>query len=124
MLLFKNREHKNIISEDTELLGNINTKSSVRIDGKFTGSIITKGEVKLSHSSNVSADITDENCHIEATFIVDVNLKEELELSSDAKFKGSIIARKIIYNKGCELTLALPDLIAGNDEETTVRTDS
>ena len=124
MLLFKNREHKNVISEDTELSGNIKTKSSVRIDGKFTGSIITKGEVKLSHSSDVSADITAENCHIEGTFSGDVNLEEELELSSGAKFKGSIIARKIIYSKRCELILALPDLIAGNNEETTVRTDS
>lgn len=123
MLLFKNKEYKNIIAEDTEFSGNITTKSSVKINGYFTGQIATKGEVKLSYSSEVSADIIAESCRVEGVFNGSVNLEKDIEISAGAKFKGFITARKIIYNKGAELIFEQTTLLAENNEKTPLRTD-
>ena len=90
----------NTIVKDTEVNGNINTGSDLRIDGKLTGDIISTGKLILGNSGKVQGDISCANAVIEGNYLGNMVVTGTLTLRETAVVNGKIKVGKLVVQSG------------------------
>ena len=83
-------EVETIIGKDTAIKGTINSKGTIRIDGKFEGDISTTGNIMVGDNAIITAQVTALNATIAGTVYGNVEVSEKLELLASAKMYGDI----------------------------------
>ena len=94
----------NLIGNGTKIVGDINSKGDVRIDGHLTGNIITTGKFVLGANGIVDGNVTSENAEMEGEVKGKVNVTEMLSLKSTAKITGDILTGKLAIEPGAIFT--------------------
>ena len=94
----------NIIGIGTEIVGDLSTKGDIRIDGKITGTVISKAKVVIGTTGEVIGNIFSESAEISGIINVDVSSSELLFLKVTANIKGDIIANKLVVENGANIT--------------------
>ncbi len=100
---FESNGH-NQISVGTSIVGDINSEFDIRIDGKLTGNIETKGKLVLGPSGNIDGNVTCNNSVIEGKIEGKITVSELLTLKNTSLVSGDIIANKLSIEPGAKFT--------------------
>ncbi len=101
-MAFKKKIEEKIIDVDVAMQGNLTFKDPVnlRINGKFEGSLETKGNLTIASTAIVSADIMGDNIIIDGKVKGKIIAKERLTLLPAAVVEGAIYPVKLNVAEG------------------------
>jgi cytoskeletal protein CcmA (bactofilin family) len=91
----------NIIDIGTQIKGNINSNSDIRIDGNLTGNITTAGKLVIGKSGIIAGEINCKNADISGKVEGKIISTELLSLKSTAIILGDIIVNRLAVEPGC-----------------------
>src|SRR5512144_1036863 len=89
-----------LLGRGSEFDGKLTFEGTVRIDGKFTGSIVTKDVLVVGEGAVVSAEIDCGTIIVHGQIVGNVRARVGVELHSPARVKGNIEAPSLMIEKG------------------------
>src|SRR5512138_1572787 len=89
-----------LLGRGSEFEGKLTFEGTVRIDGKFTGSIVTKDVLVVGEGAVVSAEIDCGTIIVHGQIIGNVKARQAVELHSPARVKGNIETPSLMIEKG------------------------
>jgi cytoskeletal protein CcmA (bactofilin family) len=89
-----------IIGQGTEVKGEIKFKGVLRIDGVFSGELMTEGKVIIGQTGHVKTDLKAGTIIIGGLVEGNVYATEQLTLLKTAKLLGDIITSSLIVEEG------------------------
>lgn len=92
-----------LIGKDTLLKGTLESKGSLRIDGRMEGQIDNKGDFIVGESGVVAADLKARNVTIAGRFEGSIDAGGRLELKRTAVAKGTFKASTLHVEDGAVL---------------------
>jgi cytoskeletal protein CcmA (bactofilin family) len=93
----------NIISNGTEIIGDINANGDFRIDGSIQGNINSESKVVLGATGKITGSLNCENADVSGSVDGIVKIKELLFLKSTSNVKGDITTTKLVVESGAML---------------------
>ena len=90
----------NIISQGTQIAGNITSQGDVRIDGELIGNIIAHAKIVVGPTGSIFGDIICENADISGKVEGTIRVKELLQLKESANVSGDIDTNKMVVDAG------------------------
>ncbi|MBP7174867.1 MAG: polymer-forming cytoskeletal protein [Thermoclostridium sp.] len=104
-----------IIGENTTLIGNVESNSSLRVIGRVEGSIKAAGDVIILVNAVIQGDIWAENLTIAGTVNGNLHVKNNLRLESTARVKGDMELHSLVTDEGaifegnCKMAEVVPE---------------
>lgn len=89
-----------LLGRGSEFEGKLSFEGTVRIDGKFNGSIVTKDVLVVGEGAVVSAEIDCGTIIVHGQIIGNVKARVGVELHSPARVKGNIEAPSLMIERG------------------------
>jgi cytoskeletal protein CcmA (bactofilin family) len=89
-----------LLGRGSEFDGKLTFDGTVRIDGKFTGSIVTKDVLVVGEGAVVTAEIDCGTIIVHGQIVGNVRARVGVELHSPARVKGNIEAPMLMVEKG------------------------
>ena len=110
----KNQQsHGKWLEVDASMTGTLAFKDPVnlQINGKFEGSLITKGNLSIGEKAQVKATIEGESVTISGSVEGQVTATTRLELLSTARLSGKAVSPRVVMQEGAVLqgTLEMAD---------------
>ena len=111
----KNEDHKGIeriattLGRETDFNGIMRFKDSLKIDGSFTGEIVSSGFLYVEQGATITADIHVGSVVVGGTIKGNIEATEKLEMLSTGKVYGNIrtaklkIADGVVFEGKCEM---------------------
>lgn len=90
----------NKIVENTKILGDIDSQTNMRVDGRIKGTLKVKGKLVLGVNGFVEGEIHCENAEIEGTINGNIQVSGLLSLKSTSKIQGDITSQKLSMEAG------------------------
>ena len=112
----------NLLGVGTEIVGNITSNSDIRIDGKLSGNLKTKGKVVIGETGSVLGEIHCKNADVDGSIEGKIIVAELLSLKAPSNIKGDIVAKKLAIEPGakftgkCNMSIDTPQINAGPKE--------
>lgn len=94
----------NRIVEGTQVEGDIKSESNIRIDGKFKGTIQTKGRLVVGPTGRVEGTVLCQNAEIEGNVDGKLSVEQLLTLKPTARVEGDIFTDKLTIDAGANFT--------------------
>ncbi|NDB86407.1 MAG: polymer-forming cytoskeletal family protein, partial [Alphaproteobacteria bacterium] len=88
------------IGEDVRIEGILSFEKLGRIDGFFSGEVLSKGKIIIGPQATVKADLFLDEAHIEGTLEGNITVHTKLVLKGQAKLIGDIVAASISVHEG------------------------
>lgn len=98
-----------LLGRGSEFDGKLTFEGTVRIDGRFTGSIVTNDTLVVGEGAQVSAEITCGNIIVHGTITGNVKATNSVELHPPARMNGNIetpalaVAKGVTFNGQCKM---------------------
>lgn len=98
-----------ILGRESEFEGKLSFEGTVRIDGKFTGEIFTKGKLVIGEGAVVNAKIEVDSVIISGEVKGNMNAESRVEIHSPGKLHGNvqtpilIIEEGVIFEGNCQM---------------------
>jgi len=89
-----------VIGKDTQIKGNIEAKGILRVDGKVSGQLNIVGDIIISDTGVVEADVNCRSISIAGTLRGNVEASGILEIESSGKLYGDISVAKLAIGDG------------------------
>jgi len=89
-----------LLGRGSEFEGKLTFEGTVRIDGKFTGTIVTNDVLVVGEGAKIAAEITCGSIVVHGEINGDVRAKNAIELHHPARVKGNIEAPSLMIEKG------------------------
>jgi len=89
-----------IVGFDSHLSGNINTESSIRLEGSFSGEINSQGVVYVGNNSVIKANINALKVIVSGEVHGDIEVIESIDIMSSGKVVGNISGKKLVIDEG------------------------
>ncbi|MCX5712209.1 MAG: polymer-forming cytoskeletal protein [Candidatus Omnitrophica bacterium] len=104
-MAFKKKLEEKILDVDASIQGNLSFRDPVnlRINGKFEGTLETKGNLTIGATAMVNADISGDNIIIAGRVRGKITAKERLTLLPTAIVEGTIYPTKLNIAEGALL---------------------
>jgi excisionase family DNA binding protein len=104
-MAFKKKSEEKILDVDAAMQGTLNFKDPVnlRINGKFDGNLVTKGNLTIGQTAIVLADIVGDNIIVGGKVKGKITAKERLTLLPTAIVEGDIFPAKLNIAEGAIL---------------------
>ena len=96
-------ERLNRLVQGTNLTGDLNTESNLRVDGTIKGTVGCKGKFVLGQSGRLDGDLTALEAEIEGTIFGDVKIDDLLVLRKTAIIKGTVTTGRLVIEDGAQL---------------------
>lgn len=90
----------NLISSATNVTGDINTESDIRIDGTLIGNLVTLGRLIIGANGTIEGDIKCKSAEIEGKMKGKIIIDELLSLKSTSSFTGDITTSQLLIEPG------------------------
>ena len=94
----------NLISNGTEITGNIGSTGDIRIDGYLNGNLNTKGKVVIGPSGRVKGEVVCKNLEVSGAIEGKVAVENLLNLKASSKIVGEIVASRLSIEPGAKFT--------------------
>ncbi len=94
----------NLISQGTDITGDIKSNGDIRIDGSLTGNLITKGKVVIGSTGKVKGEVSCKNSEVSGSVEGKINVGQLLNLKASSKILGDIITYKLAIEPGAKFT--------------------
>lgn len=92
-----------VIGPDAQFKGELTFEGGVRIDGRFEGSITTKGKVLISKGGEVKAEIKATSLVLEGRLVGNIEADDIVELRATGQLEGDVKASKLLVVEGATL---------------------
>ena len=92
-----------IIGQGAKLEGTVVAAGSLRVDGQVRGQITAEGDVMLTGSSQVEADIRAQNVSVAGRFKGSIVVKGKAQLSRGGRVDGDITSKTLVVEEGAIL---------------------
>ncbi len=90
----------NLLGEGTSIIGDINSRGDMRIDGTVTGNITSSGKVIIGPTGIIEGDVRCRNFDISGIFKGKIEVSEHTTLKETARFEGDLKTNKIAIEPG------------------------
>ncbi len=89
-----------LLGRGSEFEGKLTFEGTVRIDGKFTGSIMTNDVLVVGEGAKVGAEITCGTIIVHGEINGNIRAKTAVELHAPARIRGNIETPSLMVEKG------------------------
>jgi cytoskeletal protein CcmA (bactofilin family) len=89
-----------LLGRGSEFEGKLTFEGTVRIDGKFTGTIVTNDVLVIGEGAKVSAEITCGTVIVHGEINGNVKAKVAVELHHPARMRGNVETPSLMVEKG------------------------
>jgi cytoskeletal protein CcmA (bactofilin family) len=89
-----------LLGRGSEFEGKLTFEGTVRIDGKFTGTIVTNDVLVVGEGAKVSAEITAGTVIVHGEVNGNIRAKNAIELHHPARMRGNIESPSLMIEKG------------------------
>ena len=89
-----------LLGRGSEFEGKLTFEGTVRIDGKFTGTIVTNDVLVIGEGAKVNAEITCGTVIVHGEINGNVKAKSAVELHHPARMRGNIETPSLMVEKG------------------------
>jgi len=89
-----------LLGRGSEFEGKLTFEGTVRIDGKFTGSIVTGDVLVVGEGAKISAEITCGTIVVHGEVNGNIRAKSAVELHHPAKVRGNVETPSLMVEKG------------------------
>jgi cytoskeletal protein CcmA (bactofilin family) len=90
----------NLISAGTQVKGDVESNSGIRIDGQLQGKMDIKGKVVIGASGQILGDIICQTLEVSGQITGNIHAADLVSLKSTARIHGEIITRKLAIEPG------------------------
>ena len=90
----------NLISNGTDITGDIKSTGDIRIDGTLSGNLSTKGKVVIGPTGKVKGEIICKNSEVSGTIEGKISVSQLLILKASSKILGDIATSKLSIEPG------------------------
>ncbi len=94
----------NLISNGTEIIGDIKSSGDIRIDGTLTGNLDTKGKVVIGPTGKVKGEVFCKNSEVSGLVDGKISVGQLLNLKVSSKIIGEIVTFKLSIEPGAKFT--------------------
>lgn len=94
----------NLISNGTEITGDIKSEGDIRIDGVLIGNLSTKGKVVIGNTGKVKGEVLCKNSEVAGEVDGKINVSQLLTLKISSRINGDIITDKLSIEPGARFT--------------------
>jgi cytoskeletal protein CcmA (bactofilin family) len=90
----------NLISNGTDITGDIKSNGDIRIDGTLKGNLATKGKVVIGPTGKVIGEVTCKNSEVSGIVEGKITVGQLLNLKASSKILGDIATSKLSVEPG------------------------
>ena len=90
----------NLISNGTEITGDMKSNGDIRIDGALTGNLNTKGKVVIGPTGKVNGEVICKNSEVSGIVEGKITVGQLLNLKASSKIIGDIATSKLSIEPG------------------------
>ena len=94
----------NLISNGTEITGDIKSNGDIRIDGFLSGNLSTKGKVVIGPTGKVKGEVYCKNSEVSGSVEGKISVSQLLTLKAESKITGEILTVKLSIEPGAKFT--------------------
>ncbi len=94
----------NLISQGTEITGDIKSTGDIRIDGVLNGNLVTKGKVVIGPTGRIKGEVECKNSEVSGVIDGKISVTQLLNLKVSSKINGTIITNKLSIEPGAIFT--------------------
>jgi len=94
----------NLISNGTDITGDIRSNGDIRVDGSLKGSLTTKGKVVIGPTGKINGEIYCKNSEVSGTIEGKISVGQLLNLKASSKIAGDIETFKLSIEPGAKFT--------------------
>jgi cytoskeletal protein CcmA (bactofilin family) len=94
----------NLISNGTDITGDIKSNGDIRIDGSLTGNLNTKGKVVIGPTGRINGEVTCKNSEVSGIIEGKIIVGQLLNLKASSKILGDIVTAKLAIEPGSRFT--------------------
>ena len=89
-----------LLGRGSEFAGQLTFEGTVRIDGKFTGSILTDDTLVVGEGAKVSAEVTCGTIIVHGEVVGNIRARSAVELHQPARVRGNIETPALAVDRG------------------------
>jgi cytoskeletal protein CcmA (bactofilin family) len=94
----------NLISNGTEITGDIKSNGDIRIDGSLAGNLNTKGKVVIGPTGKIKGEVICRNSEVSGIVEGKISVGQLLNLKASSKILGDIATSKLAIEPGARFT--------------------
>jgi cytoskeletal protein CcmA (bactofilin family) len=94
------RSEVTVVGQGANLEGTVVSTGSLRVDGRVKGKISAEGDVMLTPSSEVDADIFAMNVLVAGRFTGNVVAKGRTEVAATGRIEGNVTSKTLVVAEG------------------------
>lgn len=94
----------NLISQGTEITGDVKSAGDIRIDGVLNGNLNTKGKVVIGPTGRIKGEVDCKNSEVSGVVDGKISVSQLLNLKSSSKIYGTIVTNKLSIEPGALFT--------------------
>ncbi len=94
----------NLISQGTEITGDIRSAGDIRVDGTLIGNLITRGKVVIGPTGKVKGEVECKNSEVSGMIEGKITVTQLLNLKTSSKINGTIVTNKLSIEPGALFT--------------------
>jgi cytoskeletal protein CcmA (bactofilin family) len=94
----------NLISNGTDITGDIKSNGDIRIDGSLTGNLNTKGKVVIGPTGRVNGEVICKNSEVSGVIEGKIIVGQLLNLKASSRIQGDIVTAKLAIEPGARFS--------------------
>ena len=94
----------NLISNGTEITGDVRSQGDIRIDGVLIGNLSTRGKVVIGNTGKVKGEVVCKNSEVSGEIEGKINVSQLLTLKISSRIHGDIVTNKLSIEPGARFT--------------------
>jgi cytoskeletal protein CcmA (bactofilin family) len=94
----------NLISQGTEITGDVKSSGDIRIDGVLNGNLITKGKVVIGPTGRIKGEVECKNSEVSGLVEGKITVSQLLNLKASSQINGTIVTSKLSIEPGAVFT--------------------
>jgi len=94
----------NLISNGTDITGDIKSSGDIRIDGTLAGNLNTKGKVVIGPTGKVTGEVICKNSEVSGIVEGKITVGQLLNLKASSKILGDIVTSKLSIEPGAKFS--------------------
>lgn len=114
----------NVISKETNIVGDINAAGNIRIEGYLEGIVQSKTKIVIGDSAIIKGNISSPDAEISGKVEGEVHCSGTLYLNKTAVITGNITTQKLVVENGavfngkCQMTSASQSLVVSKSNQS------
>ena len=94
----------NLISNGTDITGDIKSNGDIRIDGTLTGNLSTRGKVVIGPTGKIKGEVICKNSEVSGSIEGKISVSQLLNLKASSKITGDIATSRLAIEPGARFT--------------------